>query len=69
MMEIKLHIKIRAPDAEEADGRLVGLVIDAESDTTQLQFFEALYIEKGPIGAVHIPHRIPLGFHGHWIPD
>ena len=59
----------RTPDAEEANGWLMGLVIDAKNDTTQLQFFEALDIEQGPIGAVHIPHRIPPGFHGNWIPD
>ena len=59
----------RAFDADEADGWLIGLVIDAKNDTTQLQFFEALDIEQGPIGAIHIPHRIPPGFHGNWIPD
>ena len=59
----------RAQDAEEADGWLMGLVIDVKNDTTQLQFFEALNIEQGPVGAVHIPHRIPPGFHGNWIPD
>jgi carotenoid cleavage dioxygenase len=59
----------RAKDADEADGWLMGLVIDASNDSTQLQFFEALDIEKGPVGAVHIPHRIPPGFHGNWIPD
>lgn len=59
----------RLPDADEADGWLIGLVIDVKNDTTQLQFFEALNIEKGPVGAVHIPHRIPPGFHGNWIPD
>ena len=59
----------RLPDADEADGWLIGLVIDVRNDTTQLQFFEALNIEKGPVGAVHIPHRIPPGFHGNWIPD
>ena len=59
----------RAPDAEEADGWLMGLVIDAKNDTTQLQVFKALDIEQGPIGAVHVPHRIPPGFHGNWIPD
>ena len=58
-----------APDADEADGWLIGLVIDAKSDTTQLEFFEALDIEQGPIGTVRIPHRIPSGFHGNWIPD
>jgi carotenoid cleavage dioxygenase len=48
---------------------LMGLVIDAETQTTQLQIFNALNIETGPIGTVHIPHRIPPGFHGNWIPD
>ncbi len=59
----------RLPGADEDDVWLIGLVIDVKNDTTQLQFFEALNIEKGPVGAVHIPHRIPPGFHGNWIPD
>ena len=59
----------RDGSAEEGDGWLMGLVIDAAADTTQLQFFDALNIENGPTGAIHIPHRIPPGFHGNWIPD
>jgi carotenoid cleavage dioxygenase len=59
----------REPSAPEGDGWLMGLVIDAETQTTQLQIFNALNIETGPIGTVHIPHRIPPGFHGNWIPD
>ncbi len=55
--------------AEEAKGWLMGLVIDMENDTTELQFFDALAIERGPIGIVHLPHRVPPGFHGNWIPD
>jgi len=47
----------------------MGLVIDAKADTTELQFFDALNIEAGAVGAVQIPHRIPPGFHGNWIPD
>jgi carotenoid cleavage dioxygenase len=59
----------REPSAPEGDGWLMGLVIDANTQTTQLQIFNALNIETGPIGRVHIPHRIPPGFHGNWIPD
>ena len=59
----------RDESAKEGDGWLMGLVIDAKADTTQLQFFDALNIENGPVGAIHIPHRIPPGFHGNWIPD
>ena len=59
----------RGKSAGEGEGWLMGLVIDEKADTTQLQFFDALNIENGPIGAVHVPHRIPPGFHGNWISD
>ena len=59
----------KSDDAKEADGWLMGLVIDTHKETTELQFFDALDIEKGPTGAIFVPHRIPLGFHGNWIAD
>jgi carotenoid cleavage dioxygenase len=59
----------QSADAEEARGWLMGLVIDIENDNTQLQFFDALAIERGPRGVIHLPHRVPPGFHGNWIPD
>ena len=59
----------RSDQVSEAEGWLMGLVIDASNQATQLQFFDALNIEQGPVGAVHIPHRIPPGFHGNWISD
>ena len=59
----------KSDDAKEADGWLMGLVIDTHKETTELQFFDALDIEKGPTGAIFVPHRIPPGFHGNWIAD
>ena len=56
-------------EPEEAKGWLMGLVINMENDTTELQFFDALAIERGPTGIIHLPHRVPPGFHGNWIPD
>ncbi|MHA6622566.1 carotenoid oxygenase family protein [Pseudonocardia sp. DLS-67] len=23
----------------------------------------------GPVARIHIPQRVPLGFHGNWVPD
>jgi carotenoid cleavage dioxygenase-like enzyme len=32
--------------------------------TSHLAILEAEAVEAGPI---HLPHRMPMGFHGHWI--
>jgi carotenoid cleavage dioxygenase len=26
-------------------------------------------VDKDPVAEVHLPRRIPTGFHGSWIPD
>ena len=30
---------------------------------------DATELEKGPVARVHIPRRVPYGFHGSWISD
>ncbi|WP_309623256.1 carotenoid oxygenase family protein [Novosphingobium sp.] len=59
----------RSHDAQEGDGWMIGYVIDTISDTTDLVILDAADITKPPVAAVHIPHRIPPGFHGNWLPD
>ncbi len=54
--------------AGEDEGWLVGLVIDRETDTTDLTILDARSIEAPPVAIVHLPHRIPPGFHGNWFP-
>ena len=55
--------------SSEDDGWLMGLVIDVERDTTDLVLLDARKIESPPVARVHLPHRIPPGFHGNWIPS
>jgi carotenoid cleavage dioxygenase len=59
----------RAPDAAEDDGWLIGLVIDAANETTELQILKANDFTGAPQAVIHIPHRIPPGFHGNWVPN
>lgn len=59
----------RSSDAPEGDGWLMGYVIDARNETTDLVILDAADIAAPPVASVHIPHRIPPGFHGNWLPD
>ena len=59
----------RATDAAEGDGWMMGYVIDTANETTDLVILDASDIAKPPVASVHIPHRVPPGFHGNWLPD
>lgn len=58
----------RAEDAAEGDGWLMGLAIDSVADTTDLVILDAQDIAGPAVATVKLPHRIPPGFHGNWIP-
>jgi carotenoid cleavage dioxygenase len=59
----------RHAEAAEGDGWMMGLVIDKPSDTTELIILDATDIAAEPVARVHLPHRVPPGFHGNWIAD
>ena len=59
----------RSADAPEGDGWVMGYVIDAVHETTDLVILDASDMSLPPIASVHIPHRIPPGFHGNWLAD
>jgi carotenoid cleavage dioxygenase len=54
------------PDAAEDDGVLMGFVHDDESGRTDLVLVDAGTLED--VAQVHLPARVPYGFHGNWIP-
>ena len=58
----------RAADSAEHEGWLVGLVIDLARETTDLVILDAADFEGPPVASIHLPHRVPPGFHGNWIP-
>ena len=55
-----------ALDAAEDDGVLMGLVHDASTDTSRLEVVDAVTLES--VATVQLPVRVPIGFHGNWIP-
>jgi carotenoid cleavage dioxygenase len=54
--------------AAEDEGWLMGYVIDARAQTTDLVIINARDFSGKPQAVVTIPHRVPPGFHGNWIP-
>ena len=52
----------------EDDGWLMGYVVNMAEETTDLVILNAQDFEAAPLATVHIPHRIPPGFHGNWVP-
>jgi carotenoid cleavage dioxygenase len=55
-----------SPDAAEDDGVVMGLVHDDERGTTNLEVLDAATLET--VATVHLPARVPYGFHGNWVP-
>ena len=55
-------------DAGEDEGWLIGLVVDLPNETTDLAIIDARDFSAEPLASVRIPHRIPPGFHGNWLP-
>ncbi len=58
----------KADAVAEDDGWLMGLVIDRARDTTDFVILDAANFEGAPQAVVTLPHRIPPGFHGNWVP-
>lgn len=51
----------------EDEGWLLGYVNDLPSGTAELVVLDAT--DLSDVARVHLPRRIPAGFHGNWIPD
>ena len=55
----------RAPRAED-HGYVTCFVWNTATRSQQLQVFDARELSRGPVARIHLPHRIPAGFHACW---
>jgi carotenoid cleavage oxygenase len=59
----------RTVDAAEDEGWVMSLVYDAATDRSDLVVLDAQDFAGEPVATVHLPQRVPYGFHGNWVPD
>lgn len=62
-----VFVEKRGASAED-DGWLMGYVVDMDSQTTDLVILDAANFDGPAQAVITIPHRIPPGFHGNWVP-
>lgn len=59
----------RSGAKDEDDGWVMALRHDTRNDTSDLAIFDAQGITDDPVAVVHLPVRVPNGFHGNWVSD
>jgi carotenoid cleavage dioxygenase-like enzyme len=58
----------RTDAADEDDGYVICLAYDRAENRSDFLVLEARDIAGPPIATVRLPHRVPYGFHGSWVP-
>jgi len=53
--------------AAEDEGWAMGYVYDAATDSSDLVILDASKVSGVPAARIHLPRRVPFGFHGSWI--
>jgi carotenoid cleavage dioxygenase-like enzyme len=56
-----------ADDRVGGPGYLMAFVHDAARDRSDLEILDAETLDT--LATVHLPRRVPAGFHGNWLPD
>jgi carotenoid cleavage dioxygenase-like enzyme len=57
------------PDAAEDDGWILSYVYDGTTGRSDVVILHAQDFAGAPVATIHLPDRVPFGFHGNWVPD
>ena len=58
-----------ADDKAGGPGWLMTFVYDAATNGSDLVILDADDLAAAPTATIHLPRRVPVGFHGNWLPD
>ncbi|MEV0911890.1 carotenoid oxygenase family protein [Streptomyces hokutonensis] len=58
-----------ADDQPGGPGWLMTYVYDASTDRSDLVILDADNVAREPVATIHLPRRVPAGFHGSWLAD
>jgi carotenoid cleavage dioxygenase len=59
----------RESATSEDDGFLMTFVYDEAADASELIILDARDLSRPALASVHLPVRVPYGFHGSWVAD
>jgi carotenoid cleavage dioxygenase-like enzyme len=59
----------RTPEAAEDDGWVMAYVYDADRNASDVVIVAAQDFTAPPVATIHLPQRVPFGFHGNWVAD
>jgi all-trans-8'-apo-beta-carotenal 15,15'-oxygenase len=57
------------PGAARDQGWLIVQCLDGRSERAFFALFDAARLDAGPIARIHLPHHLPISFHGWWKAD
>ena len=53
----------------EDDGWVLSYVYQPEDNKSEVVIIDSRAFDKDPVARIHLPVRVPAGFHGNWVPD
>jgi carotenoid cleavage dioxygenase-like enzyme len=56
-------------EADEDDGWVLAYLYDRETDRSDVVILDAQDFSATPVATIHLPQRVPFGFHGNWVAD
>ena len=56
-------------DSSEDDGYIMAYTYDKVEDTSDVIIVHAQDFTAKPVATIHLPQRVPFGFHGNWVAD
>jgi carotenoid cleavage dioxygenase len=64
-----VFVPAQGADPNSDEGWVMSYVYDEATQGSTLEILDATDMTKDAVAKVHLPQRVPFGFHGSWVPD